>query len=320
MFCSCVACTANCWAQADVNSFGNTVAELSDAPLGSAESYLTPNAVVSFQRSPSFLAISSHTNLDPLPDKAFVVYTLFRLYQLPAKNTRYLIAAKFDGTVEPFPGWGIGLMQYSTSLRPELYWRGKDGVGGWYAFGDVELVRGELYSLCMIAEPGRGLRLYLRHYLDGKSGVDGQDGSWANVGLISGANRIGGYILPMLPAIRTEADLIVGSTQQKGRGVFIGEVFQLIVSQISRVEDGVDGHGRRPGKIQRQEEAFWSDLRLSDLVGAKIGSVSGREHGNWHVDMSRIDTSLVIANPASAALSRDLNIVFKGGAKWRKLR
>jgi hypothetical protein len=109
--------------------------------LKAAEEILLNNSsnlsAISFNKSSSFLEISSPEILDR--EKVYLISFLLSIEDPPAPNVRVRLITSYDAGNKPYAGWGFAIKNFNTSIRPEIYWRGSGGKGGWYPFSPIDL-------------------------------------------------------------------------------------------------------------------------------------------------------------------------------------
>ena len=105
--------------------------------------------------------VSPLESIDPAQGVGFVAQVTFRFQHLPTVGKRQRIVFKYDIDRKPYPGWALAMNNLSTSVRPEVYWQGEGGNGGWYNFNEVALAAGKWYTVSLIALNGSFVSLYL---------------------------------------------------------------------------------------------------------------------------------------------------------------
>lgn len=105
-------------------------------------------------------SVASDRQLDPQQGGYFVASFVVTMTSPPRTGKRQKFLWKYGGEKGTNPGWAIALRRFSTSIRPEVYWQGNDGKGGWYLFDRVRLRYGHWFALTFVARPGEFLSMY----------------------------------------------------------------------------------------------------------------------------------------------------------------
>jgi len=179
-----------------------------------------------YQGKPS-VSIASRDNLDPSPENNFLVSFYVRLEQLPEVGARQHLIGKYAYKI-PYEGWAVGLRRLATSVRPEVYWRGQDGSGGWFSFDEMVFEKNEWYAFTVAAKPGEYLNLFYQR-------VPG--GAAATTAGIANENPVvfaGGQDLASVVTPKTEDDFKLGIKNPKTLR-FSGEIREVLVSYPKRL-------------------------------------------------------------------------------------
>lgn len=181
----------------------------------------------------AFASVRSDSALEISPNLPFIVSALVRFDQLPTGEDRHVFIAKFAGKNPPYAGWAFAMHRLSTSLRPEIYWRGDDGQGGWFAFERVNLRTDQWYSFTAVLSKELSLSLYLQEAkmspealrLLSQASVLNEPTDPANNTL----QFLGGYDVSGIPLPRTRADLNFGAIRADQKA-FHGELSSLLIA------------------------------------------------------------------------------------------
>lgn len=109
----------------------------------------------------SQLACADDQSLDPEEGRYFILSVAFELEHTPRPPQRITIVSKVVNFGRSPNGFGLSLKAFNTSVRPQVYWSGADGSGGFYTFGDISFKARQRYVLTLVAFPKRFLALYI---------------------------------------------------------------------------------------------------------------------------------------------------------------
>lgn len=170
--------------------------------------------------SPEFRSLPSREGLDPRAGTVFVASAVVRFAELPEIGARQRVFYKYASSSWPYPGWGLAVRRLPASLRPEVYWQGSSGEGGWYTFGDIEISTSSWYSFSFLVQDGS----YLSLYWEKLGEVDGQDSGKKH--RRSAVRYSGGFQLDDIDSPRTDAPLQVApaSPEAAGGAVFVSSM------------------------------------------------------------------------------------------------
>jgi|GEM_PF-5509881 len=225
----------------------------------------------------SYVEVMGGSDLDPQSSKTFLVGTVVSLNQSPDVGVRHVFMSKYQAQKKPHPGWVIGVKRYSTSMRPEVYWRGSDGSGGWYSFDKLEFIPGHWYSLFVISKPGDYLSLWGGEVFD-RSGQGHSD-----------IRFLGGYKLNGVVCPATDVPLFIGP-RNVGAKDFGGAVSDLIVANLSTFPN-------KPSEIQ---EFLANSLRAGIIQTAPLDELD----------------LLIFSTPLDRS-PRNKTLKLRGDAKWQ---
>ena len=180
-------------------------------------------------------SIESTPLLDPSRGQVFVVSLELTFERIPSSDFRQNIAAKYQATSSPYAGWAIAVHKFRTALRPEIYWKDSDGLGGWLSFNDYNFVPGTTYAITLLAKAGEFLNLYVEelsgpeHALDEASGDNIEP---KGEGSSLGVQFLGGHDASKVAIPNSSAALLVGSMNY-GEKAYRGDVSAVLVGTVA---------------------------------------------------------------------------------------
>lgn len=185
--------------------------------------------------------------LDPQGSGLFLVSFAFRLDSLPTVGRRQNVIAKYLKNEQPYTGWAIAFNHFPTSLRPEVYWRGKNGTGGWFTFDRVEVELNRWYSLTLLVEHESHMNLYFERLAKAKdaSGVVEEDLlPIEDFESRDGVVFLGGYDIAQVRTPKTNADLMFGASHSNSRGIqhrgIQGDISNFLIAYPQRIGDNIE--------------------------------------------------------------------------------
>ncbi len=181
--------------------------------------------------------VQSFSGLDPAKQQGFLVSVTFRPQQVPPVGARVLLVSKYVAEASPHRGWAIGLRALDTSLRPEVYWRGANGEGGWFTFEKIELTIGRVYSLSLFAQGDNFLNLFFEELQNDDLRIYGPENKSSSFS--GAAYYLGGYDISEITSPETSASLEIGS-QKRGKSAFQGEIISVLISHPTAVPKAVE--------------------------------------------------------------------------------
>lgn len=193
-----------------------------------------------------YLSFPHRTDIDPLPDKVFVVSFRFSVAVWPPRqpDRRVRLVSKFGSRSNPpFPGWVIAIRPGKTSVRPEVFWQTPAGHGGWFSFDRIEVKRDTQYDATLIVRAEQQMSFFLKEVpqeaADGGSGSPSADSSNAPVLSTDAAADVpanyaadgflGGYALQGTGFPRSEEDLFFASSPASAT------VSRLVIAQVENL-------------------------------------------------------------------------------------
>lgn len=192
----------------------------------------------------SYVSVASDETLDPLPGKAFLVSFIMHFERLPEKGNQQKIVYKYASNNAPYPGWAVAVRHRESSLRPEVYWRGADGNGGWFAFEEIEFDTGACYAVSLIAQGGAFISLYVQripspsHHRSDRN--DEVSDAVQNEIVSSEVVFAGGYDVADIRISPTEGDLRYFTSAQNSRKGCRGSVSQVLISRSDRLPKSLE--------------------------------------------------------------------------------
>lgn len=189
--------------------------------------------VLNFPDIYSYALLGARDALDPVPGRSFLVSVGFRMARELDEGDRQIILSKYDGKQSPFPGWAIAVRRYSTSVRPEVYWRDKRGNGGWFTFDrlsfppQVSSLESAWCSVLLVWKPSGELFLYFSQVsVDDVVGAIGD----STDSLVRPVDYRGGYYVPTIELPNTSAEVQVGAPRGLRRRALLGDVAWLSIA------------------------------------------------------------------------------------------
>lgn len=193
-------------------------------------------------RGTSFAFVKGE-GLDPEEDELFLVSFMLRFDTLPLVGKRNNIVAKYERDRQPYPGWAVAVHRLSTSVRPEVYWRGEDGKGGWLTFADVEFLPNRWYAMSVVARPGKMISVYIQALAPHDHAGARSASGWVQVGDVleplGDVIFAGGHDISGLQTPRTVSDLQVGA-KARGKTAFRGDIAHLLISTPTELSLSID--------------------------------------------------------------------------------
>jgi hypothetical protein len=213
---------------------GQVVVE--DSSTDQAEDADLPDA--DRKASAFFASVPSDEEIDPAIGKGFLISVMLKIDQLPNTDARQKIVSKYNDN-QPLIGWAVALRRYNDIVRPEVYYRGKDGKGGWYPFEAVQIDPNLWYNLSLIVNPEHWMVLF---WEPARPGAENVLGDWpggdrdAVIDAVSSDRGVktviflGGHDLGDIVPPATNADLQFGA--KRAKGIFGGEVAAVLVARL----------------------------------------------------------------------------------------
>ena len=208
----------------EINSTNQVVAT-SAAP----KPKLADSKVLSISSGRSYVSVPTADNLKPRSDKNFIVSSLIRFEAFPQKGNRHTFVSKYDGKKYPYPGWAFALHNLGTSMRPEIYWRGVSGRGGWYAFERVRLREKRWYSFSIVSRPRDYLSLYLQPFHKTSAGSLEPTGDVV---------FLGGYDVRRVQLEKTSSELLLGAVRT-GKKAFSGYLGRFLLAAPRAIPNNI---------------------------------------------------------------------------------
>jgi len=167
----------------------------------------------------AFVRIKHSAEMLPSPGRDFLLAGWFRLRSLPAPGERMILLSKVEENNPYRPGYGVALARRGNLIRPEVFWRDRQGRGGWRTFAEVEVLTRSWFfiSVCFYEEQLLGVHTFL---------------------LLPGAKPraklAGGYDLGMPLNITNSGDLLIGAAGDSG---FRGKVGAVAIFKPRKLRD-----------------------------------------------------------------------------------
>jgi len=98
-----------------------------------------PFASYAINKNGSHIRIAHDQNLNPIEGEDFILMSWFKFFRLPKEKESFLLLSKVDSQLRSQRGYRLGLTREHGRLRPFVYWRNNDSLGGTYKFSDLNL-------------------------------------------------------------------------------------------------------------------------------------------------------------------------------------
>lgn len=180
--------------------------------------------------------------LDPQGSGLFLVSFAFRLDSLPVVGRRQNVIAKYLKNERPYTGWAIAFNHFPTSLRPEVYWRGKNGTGGWFTFDRIEIELNRWYAMTLLVENESHMNLYFERLAKAEDAFGIVEEDLLPVEDFQqqdGVVFLGGYDITQVRTPKTNADLMFGASHSSHRGIQ-GDISHFLIAYPQRVGDDIE--------------------------------------------------------------------------------
>jgi hypothetical protein len=169
----------------------------------------------------SYLMLKNSQVFDLKPGEHFVVFLQVRFSELPRPGYRQNLVSKFASDVKPYPGWAIAIRNLQTSIRPEVYWRGKNGKGGWHTFDKVNIKPHAWYGLGLVVKEGEFINLFFE-----------------DIHQKSEPTFLGGHSINTIITPNTDADILFGS-HRHGPNAFTGDIATILIAHPKGFPDTI---------------------------------------------------------------------------------
>lgn len=204
----------------------------------------------------SFAVVRSDQGLDPELDRAFFLSFVVRFDQLPTVGFRHNIISKYASKEHPYPGWAIALRSLETSMRPEVYVKGKSGSGGWFTFDRINIRPGGWYSFSLLLKPKEFMALYVQE-------VGGVGEATQSEHLDTGVRFLGGQDISAVDITKTASDIYLGTIRQGPTG-FTGEVGLVLLAHPGEINPAVEQLRKflQGGPVEIAKKLLPEDIQL----------------------------------------------------------
>jgi hypothetical protein len=150
-----------------------------------------------------------------------IVQVSFKIEKLPEVGKRARILLNYLYDTPPYKGWALAVRRLPASIRPEVYWQGEDGKGGWFTFGDLEISVGDVLNLTFLATKNSILGLSANIYKEGALSLE----------KASKPKFLGGFDVKEIGGTETEAKLLAVSGSEEKSGAVV-RVRELIFANL----------------------------------------------------------------------------------------
>lgn len=221
------------------------------------------------QDAPSGIrSVATDADLDPKPGKYFVASVVLTMTAPPRTGKRQKFLWKYGGATKANPGWALAIRRFSTSIRPEVYWQGEDGKGGWFVFDRVRLRHNRWFALTLVAKAGEFMSMYVQEVglpagsdaaPAAETAQDTDDPMLADEPLF-----LGGYALPGV-VVSPSTEPLSLAPRVFDSGDFRGSVRSLLVASPDRLPKNRDrligllsgGPDEIAGRLAEGELGIW---------------------------------------------------------------
>lgn len=181
----------------------------------------------------SFATLSEPASIDPQIDVDFLVSFSVRFERLPQNNERFNILSKYEQSSRPYSGWAIGLSRRAAQYRPEVYWKGSNGKGGWYSFAPLSLTPSTWYQLTLLSLENRSLLLFVEATTENlqQRAILPADAHAEPKAFSPEMHFVGGLDVAEVGLPGSESPLALGSVHRTKRG-FMGSIANLLIAHV----------------------------------------------------------------------------------------
>lgn len=151
---------------------------------------------LSIQKAGTYFRMPHSPELNPRPDRNFILVLWFKLNRLPDEGEPFILLNKVDSHLRSQRGYRLSLVREGDFVRPTVYWRSGLPMGGDYKFA----------------------RMPLKPHVWTMIGISWSNGQYLGVHCVTKVpgekpevNLLGGYSLPASVIPDSGADLLVGS-------------------------------------------------------------------------------------------------------------
>lgn len=236
------------------NSLASTTLDQPAAALASIDKDNKLESNLSF-----YAKVAADKLLDPEEGKYFVVSTVVRFDELPEVGKRENLIAKYESKSSPYYGWALGIHRFRTSTRPAVYWKDRQGKGGWFTFNSINLAKRKYYAITVVVKDREFIQLYAEelNVLQDKEVFTAK-----NPDLEKTAARSlfkGAYSLAEVGTPSSDQSLLFG-TYKKGFSAFVSNL--LIAEpnnlQLAKIEEFIKGGAEKlVSSLDEKEILLW---------------------------------------------------------------
>ena len=215
--------------------------------------------------SSEFREMGSSPQLNPSENRLFIVAAVVRLSDFPHRNERQRVFYKYSAETNPYPGWAFAIHRSASSIRPQVYWQGLSGKGGWLTFAEVPLSSGGWYSFALVAQGGEFVSLYWQKLTQVEDGTFVAD---------SPVRFCGGFEISDVGLASSEDPLYIApAPSSQSAGVQLSEMLvakpnirRPSMQEVVKLLDG--GVGAIAGRIKQQDLGLL--LPGADMQGGRL--------------------------------------------------
>ena len=204
-----------------------------------------------------YVEVPSSEDLDPKPTGIFLASVKFIFSKLPEEGKSVRFFTKYQEDKWPFPGWGLKIKRQTGSIRPEVYWMGTNGRGGWYSFGEMDLKEDHWSSLSIAVDRKNSISLYFQD-LDNEADSTG----------IVLPKFVGGFTVSEIPLPVSQGSLKL-LLPVSSKNSDIGSIHDLLVARLEQPEGAMlklvnGGPSEMAQRIKTENINLWVDARGRD--------------------------------------------------------
>jgi hypothetical protein len=210
---------------------------------------------VSLRGSGSYIRIKHREDLLPVAERDLLILGWFKLPDPPSIGDRNILLLKYDSGSKTRSGYGLALSRVGESVRPEVYWRGPEGKGGWYAFPDMPFIPSTWFALILSFREGKYLGLHTTNLLGDENPE---------------IRLLGGYDVTDVGIPANQDDLIFGAPEHSSYRGQLGPLGLFSLSNLSPkfkeiLKDAVRRPLDVPGGISPEHILLWMPQPFIDL-------------------------------------------------------
>lgn len=118
------------------------------------------NPVQKIEGSGSHVRVSHAPDLNPEEGENFILTAWFKFRKLPDDGESFVLLSKVDSFLRSQRGYRLSLTREAGRIRPVVYWRNSDAIGGVYRFSPFDLRPHQWVMFGLSFSEGRYLGLH----------------------------------------------------------------------------------------------------------------------------------------------------------------